>query len=178
MKKYLFSLLLFPFLSHAAIIDAVKLQYAGEIGFLSAGITKDIARWYHISFLYGYVPQNVSEKSVQTISLKQDFDFLRFEVFQRLNTFYIGVNLYKPLDDRYDARKKVDHPAVSSNYYAKPQQPILVYWGYKLHNPRKKSSLFFEAGINETWLPHYFKKERPLKANNYASLALGLNYHF
>lgn len=178
MKKFLFSLLFFPLLSFGAIIDSVKLQYAGEIGFLSAGITKDITRWYHVSFLYGYVPQNISVKSVQTIALKQDFDIFRFEALNRQNTFYLGLNIYKAIDDRYDARKKVEHPSVSDNYYAKAQQPFLIYWGYKLKNPRKKSSVFFEAGINENWLPHYFKKEKPINANNYVSLALGLNYHF
>lgn len=61
--------------------DYVKLQFAGGIGLLSAGVGYSFFKEkLEVSYFYGYVPKGVSIDDLHSVSLQVTAKFLRFKV--------------------------------------------------------------------------------------------------
>lgn len=76
-------------------IDFIKGQFAGEIGFVSAGVGMRFASWYELTMMYGVVPAFLDVDDIHTIALKNDFTFFRPRDDMRL---YFDVTLLIALE--------------------------------------------------------------------------------
>lgn len=179
-KKLISSLILGLFIStssFAHFVDGVRLQHAGEIGFVSLGINKIVSEKYQLSFLYGYVPSAYSEKPIETISLKQDYFFYDGNL-SSLNydyQVYLGVNIYHVIGLRYQSSQAKEAPF---NYYQMASIRALLYLGLETGENGMPSRYYFEMGMNDIWLVNYVTNHDALEANDYLSLALGYKYLF
>ncbi len=91
--------------------DYIKIQYAGNIGFLSIGAGYEW--WREISqtdILYGYVPECKGEATIHTFTIKNTFRLYQFNIKQKYNISPIlgfsvslepGQNSYLRLPDKY-----------------------------------------------------------------------------
>lgn len=91
--------------------DYIKIQYAGNIGFLSVGAGYEW--WREISqtdILYGYVPECKGEATIHTFTIKNTFRLYQFNIKQKYNISPIlgfsvslepGQNSYLRVPDKY-----------------------------------------------------------------------------
>ena len=91
--------------------DYTKLQYAGNIGFMSIGAGynwwKNIAQ---TDFIYGYVPESKGNTTIHTFTLKNTFGLYQFTIFQKYNlspilgfsaSFEPGENSFASIPEKY-----------------------------------------------------------------------------
>ncbi len=91
--------------------DYIKIQYAGNIGFLSIGAGYEW--WREIAqtdILYGYVPEHKGEATIHTFTIKNTFRLYQFNIKQKYNISPIlgfsvslepGQNSYLRVPDKY-----------------------------------------------------------------------------
>ncbi len=91
--------------------DYIKVQYAGNIGFLSIGAGYEW--WREIAqtdILYGYVPEYKGEATIHTFTIKNTFRLYQFNIKQKYNISPIlgfsvslepGQNSYLRIPDKY-----------------------------------------------------------------------------
>jgi len=174
MPLFILSLLLsFSSTTNAAFVDYTKLQYAGEIGLLSAGLGKVVTSNYSFSFLYGYVPESIAGKEIETYSFKNDYSLYRYHRNSNFLDFYIGLNIYHVKELHYQMHRQRPYPR---NYYRMSSIRAMLYWGMSYQLQSKKSSIYFESGINDVWIVNYYNNHEVLDPKDYVSLALGWNF--
>jgi len=152
------------------------MQFAGEIGAYSMGVTKKIKSWYELSFLFGVTPRSVSKtKSIETFSFKQDFFFLTKDLDGLTTRLYTGVNIFHTTGLKHQASKFRDTP---SGYYPINSIRGLLALGLQVSLPeRPQNSYFFEMGMNDIWIVNSFIN-KSIKPSDYISMALGFNFNF
>lgn len=161
--------------TQAHFVDGMRLQYAGETGFLSLGINKLITENYQLSFLYGYTPNTFSEKVIETIALKQDYFFSHNHYRKYHYDFYTGLNIYHVIGIRYQSSRAGESP---DNYYPIASIKGLFYLGLEAYEREMPSRYYFEMGMNDTWILNYIQNSDVLDARDYVSLAIGYKYLF
>ncbi len=147
-------------------------QFAGEIGLISVGLGKEFTK-YSLSGLYGVVPSEYSEGPViETVTLRQTYSLYDWK---RID-FYGGLNIYHVLSLQYQSSKFKDAP---SEYYPIGSIRGLLYGGIALNmNPRRGSSFYFEAGLNDIWLTNWLSNSKTVNALDHGSLGMGYKLTF
>ena len=75
--------------------DYVKLQFAGGIGLLSAGVGYSFFKEkLEVSYFYGYVPKAVSIDDLHSVSLQITAKFLRFKVNPNIEIVPLNVGWF------------------------------------------------------------------------------------
>ena len=169
MLLLIFSLLLLPSISYGKYLDHMKIQYAGDIGFLSIGIGKDVTSRYSFDFFYGYVPTEIGGSEIQTYTLKNNYSLIKNSIATYKYDIYSGLSLYHVIGLRYQTSRFANFPR---NYYRLSSIRAQVYLGGNLEY-NKRNSFYFEAGVNDIWLINYINNKDTLNLNDYIALALG-----
>lgn len=163
--------------------DYVQLQFAGNIGILSAGIGYDLAHdKIHISILDGFVPQSIAGSNINTIALKNAFDLFtirtphhtRLKPYAGLTAMFetTGNGFYKKLPERY----------LDRNYYHYSAFHAAVFAGGALQVPVGKKEgqrldIYAETGTIDAYVYYYTNNPRH-HLDEIFSIALGVTYHF
>lgn len=161
---------------HANYFDALKIQFAGEIGTASLGVTQKIKPWYDLTFMFGLAPRTTSHtKSIETYALKQDF-FWGKANFDGLHTrLYTSLNIYHVTGIKHQTSKFRNTP---EGYYPINSVRALLALGINLSLPeRPQNSYFFEMGMNDLWIVNCINN-KSLNPSDYVSMAIGINYNF
>ena len=161
--------------------DFLPIQYAGNIGFLSAGIGYSTrVRNYHASLMYGYVPKSVAQTYIHTIALKNTFPITRYALKNnQVLVPYIGAGVSFELSGNAFFRQPDHFP---ESYYDFPKNiHALLYGGAKVQHLFEDTVMgmhgvefFLEAGTIDVYL-WYKSMSRDIKLNEIFTLAFGVN---
>ncbi len=162
--------------------DYIKIQYAGNIGFLSIGAGYEW--WREIAqtdILYGYVPKHKGEATIHTFTVKNTFRLYQFKIKQKYNispTFGFSVSL-EPGQNSY-LRVPGKYP---EGYYSTNSIYACLNLGvkskFKFDEKRFFSSIesFIEVNTLADYLYYNIKAQENWE-NDILSLALGVNVFF
>lgn len=162
--------------------DYAKVQFAGNIGFVSAGFGYLFFNNNLCSeLIYGYVPKTISKsKPIHTISVKNTFSILN----QKFNTVILspvagfaasletGSKSFINLPDKYP-----------KGYYKTNAFHFTFFIGAKMHKDFINSpfikgiDLYFESGTVDYYLWHLILS-REIKINQIVSSSIGINLFF
>lgn len=166
----------------AIVPDHVRLQYAGNIGLVSAGLGYNfINDRLQLTIMDGFVPASIAGNNINTIALKGSYDILQLHVARKTLAPYAGLatmfetsgnGVYKTLPARYIDRK----------YYQMSAFHLAVFAGGKLALPvgtrqGQKLELYAETGTLDSYIYYYCKNEI-LNFTDMFSMAIGVSYHF
>jgi len=162
--------------------DYAKIQFAGNIGFLSVGFGYQFFNNHLCSeILYGYVPASISKaKEIHTITLKNTFQVFNREIraitLSPITGFTVsyetGNNSFLKLPDKYP-----------KDYYSTNAFHLTLFIGAKVHKDITNSKIikgidfYFEVGMVDTYLL-YAIKSKEVKINQIFSSAIGINLYF
>ncbi len=156
-----------------------KLQFAGEIGFMSVGFGYEITPRYQPALFIGYVGENFggSKKSVVTVSLKNSFYLTKAPIMDFFNP-YLGIsinwgnthNTFKALPDYYPEKYYFQNkihfaPFVGGELKFDIDRPYFNGWGIYAE------LLTFDAYLLEAIRTKYVKPHMAL------SMAIGITFY-
>lgn len=165
------------------IPDYVKLQFAGNIGFLSAGVGyKLIAKTWYTEFLYGFVPKTISEaKPVHLITNKNTFTLFTKELGNHYTispitgftaTLETGNNSYLKFPDQFPR-----------GYYVTNAVHFTIFGGVNVHKYFPDSKVikaidfYYEVGTVETYF-YYAVTSKEVSLDDVFSSSIGVNFYF
>jgi hypothetical protein len=160
----------------------IQLQYAGNIGMVSAGVGYNLANdKLHVTLMDGFTPATVAGSNINVVALKGAYDVISIPLLRtRTLVPYAGLattfetsgnGVYKELPERYRDRK----------YYQMSAFHLNVFAGAKLQMPvgarEQRFELYAETGTVDSYLYYYFKNSS-MNFTDMFSMALGVSYHF
>lgn len=162
--------------------DYAKVQFAGNIGFLSLGVGYQfLNERLNSELIYGFVPKSISKaEPVHTITIKNTLPFF-IRDYKTITispitgftfSFDTGNNSTLILPDKYP-----------KGYYFTNAFHFTIFVGANVHkdfvNPGlfKGVDFYFELGTVEKFLWYAFKYEEVM-INDVLSTAIGLNLYF
>jgi len=159
--------------------DHYRLQYAGNIGFISVGCGYKIGKYYEPTLYYGLLNEAFgdSRTTVHTVSLKNSFNLLSSPIVGHfIPKAGISVNwgkthnTFKKLPDHYP-----------SNYYFQNKVHLAPFlggeWQFKVNNRTIKSAgLYFEISTLDAYLLECIRTKY-VKINDICNLSIGLSLY-
>ena len=162
--------------------DYVKMQFAGNIGFISLGVGYEVFEDVLFSeLLYGYVPESVSgAKKIHLITLKNTFPIFTKEIGSNYAispiagftaSYDVGPTTFTTLPSKFP-----------KGYYIANSIHFTLFAGAKVHKKFVRSNFFkgidmyAELGTVETYL-WYAITSKEVKFNDAFSPAIGLNLY-
>ena len=111
-----------------------KVQFAGDIGFLSAGFGYDFFNnRMDLSCFYGYVPKKFSKENIHSVSLQLTGNPFKFNIKSRFEYYPLNVGLF------------IQHTFGEEYHLTLPDRyPDQYYRWY----PGRSGGLFFEGQLN------------------------------
>ncbi|NGM62312.1 hypothetical protein G5B30_10345 [Sphingobacterium sp. SGG-5] len=157
--------------------DNIKLQFAGNIGFLSTGIGyASPQKHWKGDILYGFVPAKYAAGStLHLLTLKGRYGTLDRSYSQNVNIQWINVGLWGnyAFGDRYFVRLPEYY---SPGYYLiRPGLNIGVFVGSEIKY--KNIGAYYELGTTDKQLIHFFKNLEAFSFPYMFSAAIGVIYH-
>jgi hypothetical protein len=166
------------------IPDVLTVQYAGNIGFISAGVGyASRTRNYEFGLLYGYVPKSMAGTYIHTITGKNTFPVTRCQLKNnKLLIPYVGLGVSLEVGGNAFFRMP-DHFPDSYYHYPKNMR-VLAYGGAKVQHFFSENfhglsgvELFAEAGTLDLYV-WYTAMSNEIKLHEIFSLAIGVNFLF
>jgi hypothetical protein len=165
------------------IPDYVKMQFAGNIGVVSAGAGYQLFdKVLYSELLYGYVPESVSKAAkIHLITIKNTFPIYRKEIGNNLTitpiagfttTIDIGTTTFTTLPGKYP-----------DDYYVPNAFHFALFGGVMIHkdfiNPKiiEGVDFYVELGTVETYL-WYGITSKEVGLSDIFSTSFGLNFYF
>jgi hypothetical protein len=140
------------------IPDALDLQYAGSIGFLSAGAGYDIIhKKASIDILFGYLPRAIGGNDISTITLK--FTALPWKIRAGDNTTIypvtVGTFFSYTMGEKYSSDLPSWYP--DGYYWWSEAVRVNIFVGGKVRHKFSKNiwEAYYEVGTNELKLVSY-----------------------
>jgi hypothetical protein len=198
MKKLTIVILLILFWSHALnaqdnrgqhrkwyVPDFAVAQYAGSIGFISAGAGYDIFKGKaNIDVLVGYVPKFTGSEPLETITLKFTASPLRIRVNENVTVYPFNSGVYFC----YTPGKEFSSDLPSwypDGYYwwsEAIRANIFIGGSVKIATDRLKAATYltpyYEVGTNEIKLVSYIQNKGSLNIWTILHAGIGVRYHF
>lgn len=159
--------------------DHLNAQFAGSIGFVSAGpgyaFNKDRLR---LGLLYGYVPASQGGDYINTLNLKLSADLFRIRVGDRRELLPYGALL---VSVETSGNSIINLPErYPDGYYLPTGIHLLGYLGLRLKTPLGKSghavSCYAETGTVDSYV-YYYLRNSSLHFTDLFSTSLGVIYH-
>lgn len=163
--------------------DYVKMQFAGNIGVVSAGVGYQLFnKVLYSELLYGYVPGSISEaEGIHLITIKNMFPIFRKEIGKNLiitpiagftTSIDIGTNSFTTLPGKYP-----------DGYYVPNAFHFTLFGGAMIHKDFTNSKFikgidfYVELGTVETYL-WYAITSKEVNKSDIFSTSLGVNFYF
>ncbi|MDM8160738.1 hypothetical protein QUH73_13000 [Labilibaculum sp. K2S] len=157
-----------------------KIQYAGNIGFLSAGITYHLAKdWYRLSFMYGSTSMHSHVHTLNTVAIKNTFLIKQFHIGDFVVAPMAGLsinfgsthNTYRNLPSYFP-----------NDYYFQNKIHFAPFVGAMVYHPLpykiiKGIDFYTEIGTIDNYLLEGIRTEY-VKLYDIWNLALGISIHF
>jgi hypothetical protein len=197
MKSYtLYFLLVLPFTSFAQdsletegrkwfVPDHIKLQFAGNIGFISGGpgyLSRN--KTLETDVLFGFLPQKYGGDALITITAKTTYSPWRIPLKNQyyIAPFSLGAYLSYTFGPQFDSKWPSYYP---SGYYwwATSFRPG-AYVGGKIgreaivSKKRRGLELYYELGSYDLLMISYVQNTKYLKLSDIVSLSLGVKMAF
>ncbi len=165
----------------------VKLQFAGSMGFLSAGVGWDYGRSKHweTDVLIGFVPAFKHDDTKITLTLKQNYMpwKIRFSPKFMFEPLACGIYINTIFSDNFWARTPIKYP--SNKYYSfSTRIRTHVFLGERItlnFDPEKRKcdslSFFYELSTNDLYFISAVSN-RYVKLKDILSLSFGLKLQF
>ncbi len=158
--------------------DYAKVQFAGNIGFLSIGTGYSLFNNYLQSdIFYGYVPKSIAGTKIHTISQKNSFTLFQYKTDKYVlasitgfaTSFETGNNSFLFLPDEFP-----------KGYYNPNLMHFTFFLGSKVHLPFKNKKLnsieiYTELGTVDTYL---WYKIISKEVNNILSFSFGITLFY
>ena len=110
------------------IPDYMKLQYAGGIGFMSAGVGYTFFKnKLDVTMFYGYVPKSFSVEDLHSISLQLTAKFLKYKINNNIELLPLNIGWYA-------------HHTFGSEFWIAP--PDKYSKGYYWWSPGRNAGVF------------------------------------
>lgn len=155
----------------------LKLQYAGNIGFMAVGAGYKLSSWYDLSIMYGYLGNQSQVKDVHTVALKNTFALSK--KIRNLNfipTAGISINwgythnTFSELPDYYPNgyyfQNKIHFAPFLGGIFSLKDTNLLI----------KKFDVYFEFSILDAYLLEMIRRDY-VKFNDVVNLAIGVSWH-
>jgi len=157
-----------------------KIQYAGNIGFMSVGATYYLAKdWYRVSLMYGMASGRHEVKTLNTVALKNTFLIKKFHFkdFTIAPTAGLSINVGST-HNTY--RKLPEH--FPDDYYFQNKIHFAPFFGALVYHPLpyktiKGMDFYFEIGTVDNYLLEAIRTDY-VKYSEIWNLALGLSFYF
>lgn len=120
--------------------DYVKLQYAGGIGFLSAGVGYTfVHQRIDATFFYGYVPKGIAIDDLSSVSLQFTAKLVRIRLSENYQLLPLNFGWFI-------------HHTFGSEYWIKlpSHYPPEYYWW----SPGRNAGIFVGGELKTKWLAH------------------------
>lgn len=169
LKCSLLIISLSSFNAHAYFIDYLKVQYAGEIGFLSIGMGKRFGDVYSLEIFNGFVPESIGGNEIESIAIKNIFDIVDFSIFNKNMIFYFGLNLYHVTGLDYQSSRHSSYP---ETYYRLGSIRGLLSFGLDF-NLNATHGFYLESGLNDIILTNYLNNPDDVDLSKYVSHGIG-----
>lgn len=182
MKKIPIILLAITILIYADEVKYYKVQYGGNIGFVSVGFGKEVIKDHlSIDLSYGYVPPLNTSKEIHCLTAKVLFYPLKIKLLNNkysLIPLMLGEFINHPIGKQYKIIWESKYPV---NYY-KPTgiytSSILAFGVIK--NSRilkeKKTLVYTELGVPNAYLNSLFIK-KDIEFHEVITLGVGVVYN-
>jgi hypothetical protein len=157
-----------------------KIQYAGNIGFLSAGVSYHIVKdLYRLSLMYGNTSSHSDAKSLNTFAFKNTFLLkkFQFEDFTIIPTAGLSINLgsthntFRRLPDYFP-----------DGYYFQNKIHFAPFFGTIIYHPLpykgiKGIDFYAEIGTMDNYLLECIRTDY-VKLGDIWNLGLGFTFYF
>jgi hypothetical protein len=168
---------------NALLPDHIVFQYAGSIGFMSAGggysIFKNKAG---LDLLYGYVPKFTGSKPIHSLTLKFTANPWKVSVNEKINWYPLTTGVYfcYTFGSEYTSKLPAWYP---DGYYwwSEAIRANLFIGGAvsaSVGQDGRRLSGYYEVGTNELKLASYAQNRAGLKLTDILHLGVGMKYHF
>lgn len=163
--------------------DDAIVQYAGSIGFLSAGAGYSLAKGrIETDILLGYLPKFIGGANIWTAALKSNWIPIQFQASDQLKVipFTTGLMVSHTFGPNYFVLLP-DHYA--KNYYTFSTAVHLYYqFGSRIQFPLGKESfpemaLYYELNSSAEAIFSYIQNPKALSPSDIFFLSLGLRLH-
>ena len=150
--------------------DYVVTQFAGQIGFLSAGMGKNFPDYsLEADLLFGYAPASVVGEDVFALALKGRYIVTTLTLDEAVLKPYVGMGVHYYLGERYEVNG--NYP---DDYYPYSQWHLMPHVGIRLQGQgQEEPSLYVEAGILDTYFIHYLNNNNYLDPSDVISVSVG-----
>lgn len=163
-----------------------KIQYAGGIGLISAGIGWDYgsSNQWETDFLIGYVPRYTTENAKMTLTLKQNFlpwNKRRINDYFTFDPLTCGLAVNSILSNDFWVNEPEKYPNSYYSFSTKLRFWIHIGQRISFHIPEKKRffarsvTVFYEISSNDLYLVNAFNNSY-LTPSDYLRLAFGLKF--
>ncbi|MGZ2369367.1 hypothetical protein ACXR6G_06245 [Ancylomarina sp. YFZ004] len=157
-----------------------KIQYAGNIGFLSVGATYYLAKdWYRVSLMYGMASGRHDVETLNTVALKNTFLIKKFKIkdFTIAPTAGLSINIGST-HNTY--RKLPEH--FPDDYYFQNKIHFAPFFGAIVYHPLPFKTItgmdfYLEVGTTDNYLLEAIRTDY-VKYSEIWNLALGLSFYF
>lgn len=157
--------------------DYAKAQYAGGIGFISAGVGYESKnKKFQGDFMYGYVPERVGGEEIHSVTSKLTWLPLRVKQGERfiINPLTAGILVNYAFGDQYFLFSPEKYPY---DYYGFPTaMHIGIFVGGSIEV--KRLGIYYELGTTDKELLSYVGNSKSLAFSDILNLAAGIRYQF
>lgn len=156
----------------------IKCQYAGNIGYISIGVGKNISKKFICDLMYGYTPKRYSINALHSISLKYSYYPIEFNINKiTTSSIYTGfaINFSKHNNSFYRSQGEIPY-----KYYAPTAIHIIPHLGIKFtkySRKKKKISFFTEIVTLDSYIYKMFNSNF-LNFRDYFSYDFGTMIYF
>lgn len=147
----------------------LSVQYAGEIGKYSTGITARPFKNFMLGLHYGVVPKSETLNKIETWALKSYFPLAKFSILKGLEP-YIGLVAYHVVGRKYETD---NHPDTPRGYYRQSSYRGLLNVG-GLVKISETLKFYGEGGVNDIVIINSYNNEN-ISIFDEVSLAMGIH---
>lgn len=158
-----------------------KLQFAGSMGMISAGVGWNYGRdHWETDLLFGLVPRNADRHAMVTMTIKQNYLLTQIPLNQRISFEPLACGLYLNtlFDDDFWVKNPDKYPKGYYGFSTRVRTHIFVGQRLTLNLNTAKAhnraiTLFYELSSCDLYLINAFTNSY-LKPSDYLSLSFGL----
>lgn len=141
---------------NALIPDFVRVQYAGSVGLINAGVGWDYGkrRQWETDVMLGYVPRYETDHRKMTLTLRQSFQPWRIQLYTEslsLQPLSCGMFINSVLSNAFWAREPSRYPDGGNYYRFSTKIRLHIFVGQRLtyHIPRRRR--FLAKDVSFVW---------------------------
>lgn len=167
------------------IPDHLKLQFAGNIGFLSGGpgyVSKN--KTLETDLLFGFLPEKFGGDALITITGKTTYSPWRIPIKNTsyIRPFSIGAYLSYTFGPQFDTKWPSYYPA-GYYWWATSFRPGVYIGGkvgrdFRVNNRTRQFELFYELGSYDLLMISYVQNREYLKLSDIVNLSFGVKMAF